>query len=761
MHNSKPKNPASIHLQLSGESVIPKYAETHRITFLGADHPQVIDSNMRIRTPLTDCTVTLSFLTENKKTGERAATDLQLQIPGKYRNSRMTPAVYPTPAHWHPETGAAVCFKDIKTIICSENTKHAAEEFIAFAEKISGVKLKIMLGEQHEKNTLSFRLNKELAFLGKEGYRASAGSSSILLESATAHGLIWAGRTALQLLMNGGFPSGTIEDYPTYPVRGFILDAARRPCSLGTLRKIVEFMSYFKMNDFQIHLSDNYIWLEDYADNGDLSAVNAYSAFRLESSICNEHGECATAKDYFYTKKEFHDFILWAKNEGVNIVPEIDVPAHALAFTKIFPQHMVQGQTSPLAKHRPLSDHLDISKPETIEFIKQIFDEYTCGDEPVFPRGTTVHIGADEFLSDFSAYRTFLNKIIPHIKKTNPVRLWGGLTWIKDKPETPILQSAVKDVQMDLWSSDWADGKEMYDLGYDLINAIDALLYMVPNGSGKRGSYTDLLNKKKIFREFKPNRVKIKTEKRSKYIDLPAGEHRIKGAAFSIWNDNIDRRASGLSESDLFRRFADSAVLIAEKTWGQTGKQTFKTFDRRTKQVVASFLTPQPSVFVLDPQNCICKGEAKAGRVLHLPGGVSYINTGITCANIPAELQIDLILYDLKKDQILMEADAPYGTYDIRITENGNLGFTREGYTYTFHCRLPLKKRFALSIFTAEGKTIIKIGNRKKEARGIFVHDGTIRKSNITNSTLAVPCMRIGSAVNAVHADIYALTLRS
>ena len=62
-----------------------------------------------------------------------------------------------------------------------------------------------------------------------------------------------------------------------------------------------------------------------------------------------------------------------------------------------------------------------------------------------------------------------------------------------------------------------------------------------------------------------------------------------------------------------------------------------------------------------------------------------------------------------------MEADAPYGTYDIRITENGNLGFTREGYTYTFHCQLPLKKRFALSIFTAEGKTIIEIGNRKKK----------------------------------------------
>lgn len=167
MHNSKPKNPASIHLQLSGESVIPKYAETHRITFLGADHPQVIDDNMHIRTPLTDCMVTFSFSAENRTTGECAATDLQLQIPGKYRNSRMTPAVYPTPAHWHPETGAAVCFKDIKTITCSESTKYVAEEFTAVAEKISGVKLKIMLGEQHEKKHALLSIEQRTCILGK------------------------------------------------------------------------------------------------------------------------------------------------------------------------------------------------------------------------------------------------------------------------------------------------------------------------------------------------------------------------------------------------------------------------------------------------------------------------------------------------------------------------------------------------------------------------------------------------------------------
>ena len=90
------------------------------------------------------------------------------------------------------------------------------------------------------------------------------------------------------------------------------------------------------MNDFQAHLSDNYIWLGEYGKNGtEENAFDAYEAFRLESGLTNEAGESPTAKDYSITKEQFKKFIADERAVGMNIVPEIDVPAHALSFTKV------------------------------------------------------------------------------------------------------------------------------------------------------------------------------------------------------------------------------------------------------------------------------------------------------------------------------------------------------------------------------------------------------------------------------------------
>lgn len=100
-------------------------------------------------------------------------------------------------------------------------------------------------------------------------------------------------------------------------------------------------MSWYKMNDLQVHLNDNLIFLEDYWDtNAETTMQNsftkAYAAFRLESSVKNDEGKTATATDLYYTKDQFRSLIKDSRTIGVNIVPEIDVPAHALAFTKTF-----------------------------------------------------------------------------------------------------------------------------------------------------------------------------------------------------------------------------------------------------------------------------------------------------------------------------------------------------------------------------------------------------------------------------------------
>ena len=103
-------------------------------------------------------------------------------------------------------------------------------------------------------------------------------------------------------------------------------------------------------------------------------------------------------------------------------------------------------------------------------------------------------------MADAKSYREFVNEIIPYVDKTNTVRMWGGLTQIKDNPPTEINKDAIDGVQINLWSKDWADGIDMYNMGYDLINTIDDHGYLVPDGSlTRKNAYGDLLDIGRYF----------------------------------------------------------------------------------------------------------------------------------------------------------------------------------------------------------------------------------------------------------------------
>ena len=107
---------------------------------------------------------------------------------------------------------------------------------------------------------------------------------------------------------------------------------------------------------------------------------------------------------------------------------------------------------------------------------------------------------------------------------------------------------------------------------------------------------------------------------------------------------------------------------------------------------------------------------------------------------------------------VIMESDAPYGTYDIRITENGKLGFTREGYVYEFDYSLPVGKRVALRMETTSQKTVLRTGFIRKKAVGQFVYDRVVRCSGIKNSTFSIPCSRLIFAIPFVR-NMFSISL--
>ncbi|OCN04828.1 hypothetical protein A4S06_10345 [Erysipelotrichaceae bacterium MTC7] len=365
-----------------------------------------------------------------------------------------------------------------------------------------------------------------------------------------------------------------------------------------------------------------------------------------------------------------------------------------------------------------------------------------------------------------------MNQIVPYIKETNTVRMWGGLTWINDG-KTQIIDEAIENVEMNLWSSGWADGIEMYDMGYKLINTIDSYNYMVPNGGMGRGAYGDLLNINSVFNNFEANLVATRS---SGWKYIPSGDDQALGAVFAIWSDNIDKHASGLDESDYFYRFFDALPVYAEKTWAATGKEK-GTIDNLTTIASNVGIGPRTNpYFQLESKTDelatytfgdlsdtsgnnrdILENKAKLDEdALVLDQKKSYVETPITKVGKGNELSFDITMNKVgKPGQVIFESDAAYGTQDIRIMESGKLGFTRELYDYEFDYTLPVGKNVNIRIVSKQQKTELHVnGKFIGNAVGKYFHNDILKKENLTNASFNIPIQRIGSKTNAVQATI-------
>ena len=220
-----------------------------------------------------------------------------------------------------------------------------------------------------------------------------------------------------------------------------MIDCGRKFIPMSYLQDLVKIMAYYKMNTLQVHLNDN--GFKQYFDN---NWDKTYAAFRLES----ETYPGLTARDGSYSKKEFIDFQKQAATNFVEIIPEIDIPAHSLAFTHYKPE---------IGSKEYGMDHLDLFKPETYQFADNLFKEYLKGDDPVFV-GKRVHIGTDEYsnakkevVEKFRAFTDHYIRLVEGFGKQAVI--WGALTHAKG--DTPVKS---ENIIMNAWYNGYADPAE-------------------------------------------------------------------------------------------------------------------------------------------------------------------------------------------------------------------------------------------------------------------------------------------------------------
>ena len=388
--------------------------------------------------------------------------------------------------------------------------------------------------------------------LGDEGYELNLETESpgvISISARTKRGVRW-GCVALGQLWEkseGQLPAGVLRDYPAWSVRGFGIDVGRRPVSLELLYRIAEELSKHRMNTLQIHLNDNQIISQSDYDGTKEGARQLYAGFRLESDVKNEAGQSITSQDLYYSKEEFAQFIEDAAVMGVEVVPEIDTPAHSLALTKVFPKLGLSGDPESV-------DQLDLSNPAAQKLAETIWSEYLT-ESDAFSGTGTVHIGMDEYFGNQKAFVDYMKELSDYVAEAAPektIRMWGSLS--KTGQDYSGLS---RKIQLQVWDTDWADPQEMYDAGFSVINSLSSSLYLIPGGGYDRLDL-DFLEKK-----WQPN--VFETQERT--WELPRWSSRTLGACYMLWNDYALQDGNEITEDGLFERFAEPLDILARKLW--------------------------------------------------------------------------------------------------------------------------------------------------------------------------------------------------
>ena len=507
-----------------------------------------------------------------------------------------------------------------------------------------------------------------------EAYTLTAGQSGILIEAPTPLGAFWGTRTILQVFADQGdtFPGGVAKDWPEYAKRGFMFDCGRKPFALETLRQLAKICSYYKLNELHLHLSDNYIWLHRYAEwypdkvktAADILAVEpSAGGFRLENTKYPE----LTSKDIFYTKAQFKDLVAEADAQGVTIVPELDVPGHALQMVRVRPDLMYKGSVG--GKHdMERAAMLDLSNPETLPFVASIFDEYI--DEGVFS-GQVVHTGTDEYYGDNESYRKFVDAFCKHIRsKGKTPRLWGSFSHKRGK--TPVESTGV---QMNIWSMGWQNPVEATKAGFEIMNTLDIWMYIVPSGNGSVGGYGDDLNTQWVYDNWTPV-----TFPKTKPEDLDRSK--VLGGSWAMWNDNAFLTDPGLCAEDLMPRIQKNCATVAQKTWATANTRGYKAFLAQVQSQAKALDAEEPQPWEMAFTVTVPEGE----------------------------------------DKPLLLATGPETDLYAVSPVNGNVGFRREGAQYTFDCTLPKGKPVRLTFHSEKHKTWIVVDGKKVEGNPIREH---------------------------------------
>lgn len=306
--------------------------------------------------------------------------------------------IIPVPVSYQENDGY---FKLNGSTIITTPANYQKAGFVASLKKGIELRCGLKLESSPFKNQavkgIIFNLKKDLN-IHPEGYKMVIGKKTITIEASSEAGLFYAVQSLLQLIPTESksksikIKCSEINDYPRFAWRGLHLDVCRHFMPKEFVLKYLDYMALHKLNRFHFHLTEDQGWRIEIKKYPELTTVGS---FRSETLV--GHGAKSSIFDGvphmgFYTQEDIKEIVRYAAERYITVVPEIEMPGHALAALASYPHLGCTGGPYKVAtKWGVFDDVMCAGKESTFEFLENVLDEVI----DLFP-SELIHIGGDE-----------------------------------------------------------------------------------------------------------------------------------------------------------------------------------------------------------------------------------------------------------------------------------------------------------------------------------------------------------------------------
>jgi hexosaminidase len=274
----------------------------------------------------------------------------------------------------------------------------AAERFAELMRRTSG--LLLTAGDEQAAGGIAFR---EVPGMKPESYSLEVKPSGATVTASDQAGLFYGGVTLWQLLTRQGAgniveaQAVIIDDAPRFAWRGLMLDSARHFQSPEYVKRLIDWMSAHKLNILHWHLVDDQGWRIEIKKYPRLTGIGAWRVPAGEAPLADIDPATGRPRQIggFYTQDQIRDIVAYARARSITIVPEIEMPGHALSAIRAYPALGTMKPPVGIESHWGVFPYLYNVEDRTFAFLEDVLGEVL----DLFP-GTFIHVGGDEAVKD-------------------------------------------------------------------------------------------------------------------------------------------------------------------------------------------------------------------------------------------------------------------------------------------------------------------------------------------------------------------------